>query len=186
MKKNVKNALVIVVALALVIVVGKYSADHRLKATDGEENVVTEVTETVTEATEQVEEIVIESAPVELSTEELVTEEAIEEATEEVTEAETEETAEVETETETEVDTSNCSIEVTSNVEHSDNLTEGTKITLTATLSGFENIEYTLQWQKSLDGENWEDISGANAEIYTFTLNDDTGRYYWKAVAITD
>ena len=58
----------------------------------------------------------------------------------------------------------------------------GAKITMTATLEGFVG-DYTLQWQFSTDKEHWNDIDGANALTYTYTLDETTATYYWRIVA---
>ena len=59
----------------------------------------------------------------------------------------------------------------------------GAKITLTATLTGFENKNYTLQWQYSTDLENWIDVPGAHDITYTYTLDETTTNYTWRVVA---
>ena len=58
----------------------------------------------------------------------------------------------------------------------------GTKVVLTATLTGFDNMEYTLQWQYTTDHQNWIDQEGANDLTYTYTLNDETAQYTWRVV----
>ena len=61
---------------------------------------------------------------------------------------------------------------------------KGARITLTATLYGFEDKTYTLQWQYSEDGgESWTDIEGANKITYTYTLDENTTRYKWRILA---
>ncbi len=60
---------------------------------------------------------------------------------------------------------------------------EGTEITLTAKLTGFEGKEYTLQWQYSTDLENWIDEPGANNITYTYTMNETTATYTWRVIA---
>ena len=59
----------------------------------------------------------------------------------------------------------------------------GARITLTAKLIGFDNRQYTLQWQYSVDNENWIDISGAHDITYTYTLDETTTQYTWRVVA---
>ena len=59
----------------------------------------------------------------------------------------------------------------------------GAKIKLTAELTGFEGKVYTLQWQYSLDNENWVDVPGAHDITYTFTLDATTTQYTWRVVA---
>lgn len=60
---------------------------------------------------------------------------------------------------------------------------EGTEITLTAKLTGFEGKEYTLQWQYSTDLENWIDEPGANGITHTYTMNETTANYTWRVIA---
>ena len=64
----------------------------------------------------------------------------------------------------------------------------GTIITLTAKLSGFENMvegtDYILQWQYSTDQENWIDVTeNGNGHTYTFELNVTTAQYTWRVIA---
>ncbi len=59
----------------------------------------------------------------------------------------------------------------------------GMEVTLTAHLEGFEGVNYTLQWQFSLDKENWEDMPGATGETYTYELSVETAAYNWRVVA---
>ncbi len=58
----------------------------------------------------------------------------------------------------------------------------GDSVTLVATLAGFENAEYTVTWQYSGDGANWESIEGLNALTYTLTLDETNYMYVWRAV----
>ena len=58
----------------------------------------------------------------------------------------------------------------------------GTEITLKGEISGFsENVK--LQWQHSTDKEKWINEKGANELTFTYTLNDETAKYYWRLVA---
>lgn len=59
----------------------------------------------------------------------------------------------------------------------------GAKITLFGELTGFENRNYTLQWQYSTDLVNWVDVPGANDINYTYTLDELTTTYTWRLVA---
>ena len=59
----------------------------------------------------------------------------------------------------------------------------GTMITMTAELIGFENIDYTLQWQYSIDGKEWFNEPDANGTTFTFELNETTVQYTWRVVA---
>jgi hypothetical protein len=59
----------------------------------------------------------------------------------------------------------------------------GLKITLYGKLIGFENKNYKLQWQNSIDGDKWDNVSGANGLSYTYTLNEQTAKMIWRLVA---
>ena len=60
----------------------------------------------------------------------------------------------------------------------------GAVVNLSSELIGFENKEYTLQWQHSLDGTTWIDEPGANEDTYTFVLDEQNARYIWRIIAI--
>lgn len=60
----------------------------------------------------------------------------------------------------------------------------GTMITLTAHPEGFENVEYTLQWQRSKDQINWIDVPGENGNTFTYELTEDNAKYFWRVAAI--
>ena len=61
----------------------------------------------------------------------------------------------------------------------------GDLITLTAHLTGFDNKEYTLQWQYTTDQESdvWTDVDGAHGMTFTYTLDEITTNYTWRVVA---
>jgi len=60
----------------------------------------------------------------------------------------------------------------------------GTPITLTANLTGFENKDYTLQWQYSPDNRaTWIDIPGENGMTMTYEISDQNDHYIWRVVA---
>jgi hypothetical protein len=60
---------------------------------------------------------------------------------------------------------------------------EGTVITMTAELNGFDDVDYTLQWQHSVDLEEWTVEPGATGTSYSFELNETTVQYTWRVVA---
>lgn len=60
----------------------------------------------------------------------------------------------------------------------------GTEITLTAYPVGFDGQNYTLQWQRTEDFNEWEDIPGENNLTYTYTLNEETVKYHWRVAVI--
>ncbi len=55
-----------------------------------------------------------------------------------------------------------------------------------AQLSGYEGIIYSLQWQKSLDCEAWEDEPNANQETMDVLMTDESSQYYWRLKVIID
>ncbi len=72
-------------------------------------------------------------------------------------------------------------VRITANVDASNPITKGTKITLTAVTEGFGDREIShYQWLRTKDGTNWEIIEGANSSKYTFEMNEDNTGYQWK------
>ena len=63
----------------------------------------------------------------------------------------------------------------------------GDTVTLQATLSGYEGVSVSLQWQYSRDQEHWTDAHGnsANGTDYSFQINDDTVCTYWRLAVTT-
>ncbi len=74
-------------------------------------------------------------------------------------------------------------IRITSDWPEGEKAYAGTKITMTATLFGFDDVDYVLQWQHTTDGNIWIDEPGANDITYTFTLDQQTSQYTWRVVA---
>lgn len=58
----------------------------------------------------------------------------------------------------------------------------GDKITLVATLSGYDGVTYELQWRYSVDGTTWQDCAGENGSTMTVELNDNNYMYYWNVL----
>ena len=109
--------------------------------------------------------------------------EAVEEteATEAVEETEATESTEI---PETEEPAEERTVTITSNVSSGTTVSEPTEVTLTAELTGHDNVPYTLQWQRKPADADWEDIEGATDLTYTFTLNEENSGYSWR-VAVT-
>ena len=59
----------------------------------------------------------------------------------------------------------------------------GTQITLTAVVTGAEEGQYTLQWQKSENLTDWTDIPDEKGTTMTYTLDSSTVKYHWRVVA---
>ncbi len=154
---------------------------------------VTEAETTVADAVEQdttATETTSASDIAEETTTETVTETAAAEttaeaATEEVSEAATtaaETTSEEQTTTEEETTSApNRSVRLKTNLDDGTLPYEGMEVVLTVELTGFEDCQYTIKWQRSTDNINWEDIPGATEEEYRFTLTEETNGYYWNA-----
>ena len=96
----------------------------------------------------------------------------------------TSETATTTAETTTEEQTTaapNRSVRLKTNLDDGTIPYEGMEVVLTVELTGFEDCQYTIKWQRSTDNENWEDIPDATEEEYRFTLTEETNGYYWNA-----
>ncbi len=75
------------------------------------------------------------------------------------------------------------SIWVDTNLQGMTQVKEGMTVCLTATLTGFENDVYTLQWQYSPDGGATAiDIAGANKTTYAYRLTVDNFDYMYRIV----
>jgi len=60
-------------------------------------------------------------------------------------------------------------------------VTEGEIINLTSELIGFDDVEYTLQWQCDKgDGEGWADVPNATRGNFTFIASKETIKYSWR------
>lgn len=113
--------------------------------------------------------------------EETEKEETVSPETEEVKE----EVPEEELPPEEEVEKVERSVKVVSSLEGVETVEEGTSITLTAELTGFDDVEYEIQWQRSVDGTNWEDVDGADDIEYTFDITEETDGYLWRVGVFT-
>ena len=60
----------------------------------------------------------------------------------------------------------------------------GATITLTANVTCKEDLEYTLQWQYSENG-NWVNVPGANGLKYSYILDKETSGRIWRVI-VTD
>ena len=60
-------------------------------------------------------------------------------------------------------------------------VTAGDTIRIVAVLYGYENVEYTLQWQETGDnGKTWFDIPNATTNEYAFILSSDNYDHLWR------
>ena len=111
-----------------------------------------------------------------------IKETAEEAATEAIPEETTSEAATTETTTEEQTTAApNRSVRLKTNLDDGTIPYEGMEVVLTVELTGFEDCQYTIKWQRSTDNENWEDIPDATEEEYRFTLTEETNGYYWNA-----
>ena len=60
---------------------------------------------------------------------------------------------------------------------------DGDVMTLRATLIGFDNIDYALQWQFSTDDATWTDVSGATGDTLVVQLDESNAGCYWRVSA---
>lgn len=73
------------------------------------------------------------------------------------------------------------SVILTSNAAGKEAVYAGDEIVLYAILTGFENDQYTIQWQYSTDGGmTFIDIEGANDLQYAFIIDDSNAWNVWK------
>lgn len=123
----------------------------------------------------------------ESKTEETIATEVTEQETQDVTaqpESASEATQEPETiqEPEVSVPAAERSIQV---VASNSSLKVGETLKLTAKLSGFDGIEYTLNWQvKAQDGE-WKNLSGAHGETLKVELTSENIGSAWRVTVET-
>lgn len=63
----------------------------------------------------------------------------------------------------------------------------GNTATLIAVTYGYDNMVYSLQWQRSKDDANWTDVSGATSSRLTVVTTEENAYDYWRVqVIITD
>lgn len=56
----------------------------------------------------------------------------------------------------------------------------GGDMVLTAVLTGFEDLNYTLQWQFSTDNANWANVDGATDFTLRVQMNEENRDYFWR------
>ena len=62
----------------------------------------------------------------------------------------------------------------------------GDSITLTAVLSGYEGVNYTIAWQVRDAGGSWNDISGASGLNYSFELSPENLDDEWRVLVTAE
>ena len=139
----------------------------------------TQVTVAETEATTKAPE---QASHAEEKTAETTASESTEAVTEATAATKAAETTTAETTTEEQTTAApNRSVRLKTNLDDGTIPYEGMEIVLTVELTGFEDCQYTIQWQRSTDGINWEDIPDATDKEYRFTLTEEINGYYWNA-----
>ena len=56
----------------------------------------------------------------------------------------------------------------------------GDPIRLVAVLNGYDNCQFTAQWQVSKDGENYVDVEGQNELVYGFVVDETNCTATWR------
>ena len=60
----------------------------------------------------------------------------------------------------------------------------GKTVTFVAVLKGYDNLEYTLNWQQSKDNVTWSDIPDASEERYDVVVTADNYADFWRVQAL--
>lgn len=76
-----------------------------------------------------------------------------------------------------EIDFSTLSVAISA---ESDVVELGDDMVLTAILTGFEDLNYTLQWQFSTDNANWANVDGATDFTLRVQMNEENRDYFWR------
>ena len=53
-----------------------------------------------------------------------------------------------------------------------------------ARMEGYDNLNYTLQWQYSLDNETWLDLEGETGSQMDLVITEENCAYYWRITVI--
>ena len=76
-----------------------------------------------------------------------------------------------------EIDFSTLSVAISA---ESDVVELGGDMVLTAILTGFEDLNYTLQWQFSADNANWANVDGATGSTLRVQMSEENRDYFWR------
>ena len=57
-----------------------------------------------------------------------------------------------------------------------------------ATVTGYDNLDYVLQWQYSEDPETfgWTDYPGANGETFDLQITEENNNFFWRVSVFLD
>ena len=58
--------------------------------------------------------------------------------------------------------------------------TMGGKVTFFAVMHGYDNMEYTIQWQESANGDDWMDVSGETGQELCKIITRENYKNYWR------
>ena len=161
---------------------GNYSEEYILTAA-AEETGETEEPEETAEATEPEETEKAEDA----GTEEAETAEQAEDAEAEEAEAEEpDEDAETEEAEETE-EPEERKVSFTYSWDDEEP-SIGSVVHMKATVTGYDNLDYVLQWQYSEDPETfgWTDYPGANGETFDLQITEENNNFFWRVSVFLD
>ena len=56
----------------------------------------------------------------------------------------------------------------------------------TATLNGYEDVDYSVQWQYSPDKETWYDIPGETETTMDMVITDENNVVYWRIIVYVE
>lgn len=59
-------------------------------------------------------------------------------------------------------------------------LVYGDTVVLTALLTGFDDVDYTLQWFQSPDQAHWTAVPDATRPVYRFPITEENAGYAWR------
>lgn len=64
----------------------------------------------------------------------------------------------------------------------------GSVVHMKATVTGYDNLDYVLQWQYSEDPETfgWTDYPGANGETFDLQITEENNNFFWRVSVFLD
>jgi len=58
----------------------------------------------------------------------------------------------------------------------------GGEVIFIAVLYGYDNLEYTIQWQQSADNLEWIDVEGAMEQSHSEIITRDNYKDFWRVL----